>query len=1780
MNASPRTSPPSLGFPRPDVRLPLSGCIIKVWVFAAMVMLAWATRAVAQAPANDSFNGRLAVVGSTNSVTGTNVGASAEAGEPTYYGKAIAASVWWSWIAPDSGMAVVDTGGSDFDTVLAAYTGSRVDGLTLIGANDDAPGMSTSLLTFQAIQGTAYHFAVDGFRGATGRIQLSVRLPVTPKAPSFTRQPVAQHAVDGAGRNVTFSANVTGSHPLSFEWRKDGIRIPGATDSACTITNVTMTDVGDYQVVVRNSIGTAVSRPASLYVRARLTQDAFATPEVLVGQASSANRHNVGATLEAEEPLHGGVAAGASVWWSWTAPQNGLVRVDTAGSVNALGETLDTVLAVYVGDRLNALIPVASNNDEVPGLVRSSRLCFRARAAATYRIAVAGVVDRDGVPAVGDIRLNLDQGPDNDFFVNASPIPEGVCTVRDDNRGATLEASEPLHAGNAGGKSVWWSWMSPTNGYYVVDTVGSAIDTLLGVYTGANLGSLIKIGGDDNRIQGGASLVKFFAQGGTRFKFAVDGHATTNGAESGAIVLNINPAEGSNDDFVGRINISGRTNRLSASNVGASRETGEPNHGANQGGRSVWWTWTAPATGTVICSTRGSSIDTILAVYTGSRVGALTLVAENDDGDPADPSAGSEVRFKGQAGQVYQIAVDGYRNMDGTVAEGNIVLSLVQSEPSSKGGNDLFANRFPITGQTNVVSGLNISASKELGEPDHAGNVGGRSLWWSWVAPASGPVSITTQGSGFAALLAVYRGDSLAALNLLGEDQDTAGDGSSSVAFMAEQGIEYQIAVDGFNDGSGAESGDVILSLQRLPDGPLRANDDFVNATPIVAPFLDVKGSNFGATFETGELFHSGAVLGRSVWWSWIASADGPVVISTAGSRFDTILNVYIGDSLASLRLIAGNDDITPFDKQSEVAFEAVAGQTYRIAVDGYGDAMGSIALSVSPRPDLAGGPEVQRQPVDQTRFREGGGGGSKVVFRVEATGTPPLSYRWTRNGVDLPGATNEVLTLDRASNQDAGAYQVRIRNALGVVTSAAAQLTFVDAPFNDEFSRRVVIQGASASARGSILGATKQSGEPDHGGGKGGRSVWWRWVAPSSGPVEIHTFGSSVDTLLGVYEGNDVGALALVAQNDNVALGHSAASRVVFNAVAMREYQIAVDGHKIRTDSDGSVVLTVSQPPMVDSVPPSVTIAPPSTGLTRAGKVSYLVTYNDANFYQSTLLPSDVILRRTGSADGLVTVSGTGNTRLVTVFRITGDGTLGISIGAGTASDKAGNLAPTSSPSPVFDVDNKPPTVRISAPSGVPGSGTVEYTVTYGDRNFAGSTLRAEDVRLHTTGTVRGEVRVQVSGDTALVTIASITGTGSVGISVAAGTAVDKAGNLADAAGPSQTFTVLDVTAPTKPAAPRLLAASDTGVSESDRITAADELVFEGSGVTGDVMTLHDGIAVLGRTEVLAGKWSLAVTGMTQGDHDLRAVLTDSSGNSSPPSDPVRVRIDRTAPTVSHIPASTVGAGKTLDIPFVVGDSQTDPTELVVQVASSSPSLLPVSGLILSGTGDRRSLRVSPLVRLVAGSVDVTLTVKDLAGNTTTPTFRLVVQPPNRPPTLDVIPQQTVQAGSGARFVDLTGITAGVGEAQNLTIRAVSDNPALVADPLAFLTLPAGSGALVFVPAVSGSGRAIISVIVTDDGGTAFGGINSVTNRFEVDVKPAISDSPVRIQRIVRLSDGSLELTVDLPTGRQYLLQESVDLRSWATGSVFTPSASPNRVVVPGVPGAPVRFFRVLLNP
>jgi hypothetical protein len=254
-----------------------------------------------------------------------------------------------------------------------------------------------------------------------------------------------------------------------------------------------------------------------------------------------------------------------------------------------------------------------------------------------------------------------------------------------------------------------------------------------------------------------------------------------------------------NDAFAGRINIAGNTSTVTGSNVNSSAQTSEPAHHSQAPQKSVWWTWTPSITGSATITTTGSNFDTILAAYTGSAIGGLTVKASNDDAEGGVST--SSITFAVTAGVPIQIAVDGYGGATGTIT---LSVSVVYLPPA----NDQFANASVISnGSTPVtVSGTNHGATAQTDEPAHGSGGPSASVWWKWTAPSAGALRISTSGSSFDTVLAVYTGTGVNALTLRAYSDDVAPptDRTSEVSLAVTGGTQYFIAVDGYNGAAGS----------------------------------------------------------------------------------------------------------------------------------------------------------------------------------------------------------------------------------------------------------------------------------------------------------------------------------------------------------------------------------------------------------------------------------------------------------------------------------------------------------------------------------------------------------------------------------------------------------------------------------------------------------------------------------------------------------------------------------------------------------------------------------------------------------------------------------------------------------------------------------------------------------------------------------------------------------------------------------------------------------------
>lgn len=115
-----------------------------------------------------------------------------------------------------------------------------------------------------------------------------------------------------------------------------------------------------------------------------------------------------------------------------------------------------------------------------------------------------------------------------------------------------------------------------------------------------------------------------------------------------------------NDNFADATPISGLSGSAIGSTVGATPQAGEPLVAfSSVATNTVWWSWTAPANGSVTFSTAGSAVDTVMGVYRGASLAGLSVVRQDDDGGPNKTGA---CMFDAVAGTTYHIAVSGKGN--------------------------------------------------------------------------------------------------------------------------------------------------------------------------------------------------------------------------------------------------------------------------------------------------------------------------------------------------------------------------------------------------------------------------------------------------------------------------------------------------------------------------------------------------------------------------------------------------------------------------------------------------------------------------------------------------------------------------------------------------------------------------------------------------------------------------------------------------------------------------------------------------------------------------------------------------------------------------------------------------------------------------------------------------------------------------------------------------------------------------------------------------------------
>lgn len=698
----------------------------------------------------------------------------------------------------------------------------------------------------------------------------------------------------------------------------------------------------------------------------------------------------------------------------------------------------------------------------------------------------------------------------NDSFAAAQTLFNATGSVNGNNFGATQEAGEPnpLNLNPSSTNTVWFKWTAPTNGLVTFDTAGSSFDTVMCIYSGSVLASLVSQGCNDDA--GGGivtSLVTFTAIQGTTYRIQVSGY--TNAV--GQIILNWNQPNAAGVDKLPDLTI--WADQGLAFLYGWYLDRNEP----TKPGRTLMRLSTAtPNIGTGALELRGNSQSPdvyqriyrnngtyyehyagtftfhpahghlhfdnwmnykLRSVLTNNGVGEVVVAGEKTSFNISDTNPYNLSLPGAPAGSFYPIGNSytqglsvGWCDIYGATLTGQWIditdlpagqywleavvnpdFNIVESNYSNNVGrilidlnpvaNDHFTNAILITGVTTGIAASTDLASLEAGEPNHAGVAGVSSIWYKWVAPSNMSVTLSTEGSSFDTLLAVYTGTAVNSLTPVASNNNiSSGNTNSRVTFSATGGTTYRIAVAGVQvpgyPGIG-QKGTVQLHFNPA------FNDNFASAITITGNTGAFGGSNRGATRQAGEPVHAGTTSSNSIWYNWTATNTVPVTFDTIGSTFDTLLAIYTGSSVGSLTL-TGSDRGSAGPGASRVMFNATNGITYRIAVDG---ATGSVGVAVLNWTDNAK-PAITSQPASTNAYA-----GANVFFNVSVSGAAPFGYQWRYEGNPISnnsyinGATSPQLTISKIITFDTGLYTVVITNSYGSITSAAANLIVINNP-------------------------------------------------------------------------------------------------------------------------------------------------------------------------------------------------------------------------------------------------------------------------------------------------------------------------------------------------------------------------------------------------------------------------------------------------------------------------------------------------------------------------------------------------------------------------------------------------------------------------------------------------------------------------------------------------------------------------------------------------------------
>ena len=484
----------------------------------------------AGAPLNDNFNSPSELAGASLTFSVSNVGASAETpAEPNHAGEPPQHSVWYFWTAPTvtnrfgqvaPGLLLLEWSSASFNARIAVYSGKSLLALhPLASGTSPGLGVTNRIWLSDVSNGAELQIAVDGRNGATGTVTVSLRLV---SVPEILLHPVDTTVYEDEPAGLSVSA--LGPEPLSYQWRRDGNDIPGATRTNLLLSSVSEAQAGAYSVAVSNAFGVQTSRPAQLTIRpepkiVRQPQNV----QVVDGQDAEFSVYAVGRKpLSYQWRFQGvnlrGQTASNLVLRLVQVTNVGAYQVVVNNSVGGVESAVATLSATgskatisrqpagtttVVGEeiRLDAQVsgstPIAcqwlfNTNMALSGQTGPELVITNAQLtdSGSYHLEVNNARGGDTSAVV---RVQVVPRALNDYFANRIPVTQTNTVLTGYNYGATKESGEPAHSGVQPSRSVWWRWTAPAKGLATVSLAGTTFPVALGLYTGTAVGTLASV---------------------------------------------------------------------------------------------------------------------------------------------------------------------------------------------------------------------------------------------------------------------------------------------------------------------------------------------------------------------------------------------------------------------------------------------------------------------------------------------------------------------------------------------------------------------------------------------------------------------------------------------------------------------------------------------------------------------------------------------------------------------------------------------------------------------------------------------------------------------------------------------------------------------------------------------------------------------------------------------------------------------------------------------------------------------------------------------------------------------------------------------------------------------------------------------------------------------------------------------------------------------------------------------------------------------------------------